>query len=100
MSLKLLDFIIIIVYLIGIASIGLYVSRGQKTVRKFFTADRSIPTWAVMFTIMATVVSSATFVGHPGTVYEKGMILLIPHLMLPVLLIVISIWIVVSTTPT
>ncbi len=94
MSLKLLDFIIIIVYLIGIASIGLYVSRGQKTVRKFFTADRSIPTWAVMFTIMATVVSSATFVGHPGTVYEKGMILLIPHLMLPVLLIVISIWIV------
>lgn len=94
MSLTPLDFIIIACYLAGIASIGLYVSRGQKTVRKFFTADRSIPTWAVMFTIMATVVSSATFVGHPGTVYERGMILLIPHLLLPALLIVVSIWIV------
>jgi len=94
MSLTFIDLLIIVVYLIGIGSIGLYVSRGKKTVRKFFTADRSIPTWAVMFTIMATVISSATFVGHPGTVFERGMILLIPHLMLPVLLIGVSIWVV------
>lgn len=94
MSLTLIDLLIIVLYLIGIASIGLYVSRGQKTVRKFFTADRTIPTWAVTFTLMATVVSSATFVGHPGTAFEKGMILLIPHLMLPLLLIVVAIWVV------
>jgi len=94
MKLNFLDIFIVAAYLVGIASIGLYVSRGTRTTRKFFTADRSIPTWAVTFTIMATIVGSGTFVGHPGTVYEKGMILFLPHLILPVVLIIVSIWIV------
>jgi solute:Na+ symporter, SSS family len=94
MKLSFLDLLIVAIYLVGVVSIGLYVSRGMRTTRKFFTADRSIPTWAVTFTIMATIVGSGTFVGHPGTVYEKGMILFLPHLLLPVVLIIVSIWIV------
>jgi len=94
MKLSILDILIVVAYLAGIASIGLYVSRGMRTTRKFFTADRSIPTWAVTFTLMATIVGSGTFVGHPGTSYEKGMILFLPHMLLPLVLIIVSIWIV------
>ncbi len=94
MKLSLFDVLIVLAYLVGIAGIGLYVSRGQRTTRKFFTADRSIPSWAVAFTLMATIVGSGTFVGHPGTAYEKGMILFLPHMLLPVVLIIVSIWIV------
>ena len=43
MKLSILDILIVVVYLAGIAGIGLYVSRGMRTTRKFFTADRSIP---------------------------------------------------------
>lgn len=95
MKLSLLDIIIVGVYLVGIIGIGLNVSRGRtKTTRQFFTADRSIPSWAVAFTLMATIVGSGTFIGHPGTAYQLGMILFLPHLMLPVVLIFVSIWIV------
>ena len=94
MKLSALDIFIVVVYLVGIAGIGLYVARGMRTTRKFFTADRSIPTWAVTFTLMATIVGSGTFVGHPGTSYGKGMILFLPHMLLPVVLIIVSIWIV------
>lgn len=94
MKLALLDVLVVALYLAGIAGIGLYVSRGMRTTRKFFTADRSIPTWAVTFTLMATIVGSGTFVGHPGTSFEKGMILFLPHLLLPVVLVIVSVWIV------
>lgn len=94
MKLSTLDLLIVGLYLFGIAGIGLFVSRGMRTTRRFFTADRSIPTWAVTFTIMATIVGSGTFIGHPGTAYSKGMILFLPHLLLPVVLIIVSVWIV------
>jgi len=94
MKLAIIDWLIVLIYLVGIASIGLYVSRGQRTVRKFFTADRSIPSWAVGFTLMATIVGSGTFVGHPGTAYGKGMILFLPHMLLPLVLMIVAIWIV------
>ena len=94
MKLSLLDLLIVVVYLIGITAIGLYVSRGMRTTRQFFTANRTIPTWAVTFTLMATIVGSGTFVGHPGTAYSQGMILFLPHLLLPFVLIFVSILIV------
>ncbi|MBC9888799.1 MAG: sodium/solute symporter [Opitutae bacterium] len=94
MELAFFDWLVLFIYLAIIASIGLYVSRGQRTVRKFFTADRSIPSWAVGFTLMATIVGSGTFVGHPGTAYGKGMILFLPHMLLPLVLLIVAVWIV------
>ena len=94
MELAFFDWLVVFIYLAIIASIGLYVSRGQRTVRKFFTADRSIPSWAVGFTLMATIVGSGTFVGHPGTAYGKGMILFLPHMLLPLVLLIVAVWIV------
>ncbi len=94
MKLTLLDLLVVAIYLTGIAGIGIFLSRGMRTTRRFFTADRTMPTWVVVFTLMATIVGSGTFVGHPGTAFEKGMILLLPQLSLPLVLIFVSIWIV------
>jgi solute:Na+ symporter, SSS family len=85
-----IDIGIIIVYFAIIGGIGAYVSRGQKTAEKFFVAGRSIPMWAVAFTIMATIIGTGTFVGHPGTSYQKGLLLLIPHMTVPIVLLVVA----------
>jgi solute:Na+ symporter, SSS family len=85
-----IDLVIIAVYFCVIGGIGLYVTRGQKTAEKFFVAGRSIPMWAVSFTIMATIIGTGTFVGHPGTAYQKGLILLIPHMTVPIVLLVVA----------
>lgn len=90
MSLTPLDFIIVGLYLALIASIGLYAARGQNTSAKYFLAERSIPGWAVAFTLMATMISTGTFIGHPGTAYDKGLILLLPHLLLPLVLLIVA----------
>ncbi len=81
---------IIAVYFAVIGGIGLYVTRGQKTAERFFVAGRSIPMWAVSFTIMATIIGTGTFVGHPGTAYQKGLILLVPHMTVPFVLLFVA----------
>lgn len=90
MNLAPLDLVVIALYFVLIAAIGIHVSRGQKTAEKYFVAGRSIPMWAVAFTIMATIISTGTIVGHPGTSYQKGLILLIPHMTVPIVLLVVS----------
>lgn len=82
MSLQPADIIVVALYFVLIASIGFAVSRGQNTASKFFVAGRSLPGWVVGFTLMGTVIGTGTFVGLPGTSFQKGLILLLPHAVL------------------
>ncbi|MBL9215925.1 MAG: sodium/solute symporter [Opitutaceae bacterium] len=90
MSLSPLDLIVLAMYFALIAGIGVYVSRGQNTAAKFFIAGRGIPGWVVAFTLMGTIIGTGTFVGHPGTSYQKGLILLAPHMLLPIVLLFVA----------
>ncbi|MCC6681974.1 MAG: sodium/solute symporter [Phycisphaeraceae bacterium] len=94
MNLHVADYLVLIAYLAVIACIGLYVSRRGRSSEGYFLAGRRLPTWVVAFTLMATLIGSGTFVGHPATVYQKGMILLLGHLTLPVVLLIVSIFII------
>lgn len=89
-----LDLTVVTVYLVAIASIGLYAARDQKTTESYFIAGRTIPAWAVAFAIMATIIGSSTFVGHPGTAFQKGIILFLPNATLPLVLLLVSKYIV------
>jgi SSS family solute:Na+ symporter len=90
MKLHLLDLLVVGVYFAVIAGIGFFATRGTRTSERYFVAGRSIPMWAVAFTIMATIISTGTFVGHPGTAYQKGLILLVPHLLVPFVLLAVA----------
>ena len=90
MSLSPIDLAVLVTYFVLIAAIGVYVSRGQNTAAKFFIAGRGIPGWVIAFTLMGTIIGTGTFVGHPGTSYQKGLILLTPHMLLPLVLIFVA----------
>src|SRR5688572_1749130 len=85
-----IDGFILVAYAIVIGAIGLWAARKQKTTDQYFVARRSMPAWAVAFTLMATLISSGTLVGHPATVYQKGMILLLGNLILPAVLVFVA----------
>lgn len=90
MALGPLDVVVVALYFVLIAGIGLVVARGQNTAAKFFLAGRAIPGWVVAFTLMGTIIGTGTFVGQPGTSYQKGLILLVPHMLLPVVLLFVA----------
>ena len=89
-----IDFVVVAIYLVVVAAIGLSVSRGQETPLKYFLADKQMPQWVVGFTLMATLISSNTLVAHPGIVYQKSMILVPGFLVMPIVLVLVAIYIV------
>ena len=66
---RLLDYIIIAVYLIGIALIGVFSGGKQRSVKDYFLASDSVPWWAVSFAIVAAETSTLTFISIPGLAY-------------------------------
>jgi solute:Na+ symporter, SSS family len=67
-----IDAIVLVVYLAGTTALGLWVGRRQRDAKDYFVADRAIPWWAVMFSIVATETSALTFISTPGLSYGNA----------------------------
>ena len=67
-----LDAIVLIAYLVGTTALGLWVGRRQRDAKDYFVADRAIPWWAVMLSIVATETSALTFISTPGLSYGNA----------------------------
>ncbi|HEU4994639.1 MAG TPA: sodium:solute symporter [Gemmatimonadaceae bacterium] len=68
-----LDIAVIIAYLAGTTLLGLWVGRHQKDAKDYFVAERSIPWWAVMFSVVASETSALTFISIPGLAYATNL---------------------------
>jgi SSS family solute:Na+ symporter len=73
-----LNVIIIAAYLLLLIAVGIRTSRGQKTTSTYFAADRSIPGWAAGLSLLATIITSVTFIAYPGAAYSGDWTLLVP----------------------
>jgi SSS family solute:Na+ symporter len=67
-----LDWTILIGYFIGTMMIGLYFYRKSRTTEGFTAADRSVPGWATGLSILATYLSSISFLALPGKAYAAN----------------------------
>lgn len=88
-NIHVVDYLIIITTLFVSLGIGFYFSKRQKDTRNYFIAKGSIPAWAIGISILATLVSSITFLAYPGEGYSSNWILLVQGLMVPVVLVAI-----------
>jgi SSS family transporter len=73
MVLTWLDYAVIAGYLIAITQFGSYFARFQKTTRDYFLTGKSVPWWAICFTVVATETSTLTFISVPATAYTGDM---------------------------
>jgi len=64
-----IDAAVVALYLLGVTLLGLRLGRRQKDAADYFVADREIPWWAVMFSVVATETSALTFISIPGLAY-------------------------------
>jgi len=82
------DLVIIVVYFIGILTIGIWAGRKESSLEDFSLGGRSIPWWAVLASILAVIpwwavlasilaveTSAATFLGAPAEGYRSQNIL-------------------------
>jgi SSS family solute:Na+ symporter len=85
-SVHFIDYLIIILTLVISLGFGFWFSKRQKNTKSFFTAGGNIPSWIVGMSILATLISSITFLAYPGEGYKSNWILLVQGLMVPVVL--------------
>lgn len=87
MTLHVVDYMIIVLSLVVSVGIGVRFSRGQKSTSKYFAAEGKIPAWAIGLSILATLVSSITFLAYPGEGFTTNWIRLVQGLMVPIVLV-------------
>ena len=73
MSFGILDIIVLVAYIAGVTAFGTWLGTRQKDARDYFLADRSIPWWAVCFSVVATETSALTFISVPATAYNSDL---------------------------
>ena len=64
------DLLVIAINLGVMVIIGIYCARKTRSADGYFLADRSMPGWVVGFSMMATIVSSMTFLAIPGQTFN------------------------------
>ena len=67
------DWIVILAYLIGTITFGLWVSRKQDDLEDYFLGGRNIPWGAALLSMIATEISAATFLGAPEQGYLRDL---------------------------
>ena len=89
-----LDFLAIAAYMTALVSLGLRFSRRQTSTERYFVAKRSIPGWAAGMSLLATLISSVTFIAYPGSAYDGDWSNLTPGLMVPVVLLLVGAYVI------
>ena len=74
----------------GLVSIGVYFSRRQKTTEDYFIARGTIPGWAMGLSLLATIITSVTFIAYPGSAYAADWSLLVPGIMFVAILAILG----------
>lgn len=86
-----IDWIVLVLTLMGIIAYGLYKSRTAKNLEGYFLSNRSMPWWLVLLSIMGTQASAITFLSAPGQAYTDGMRFVQYYFGLPIAMVIICI---------
>lgn len=84
-----LNWTIVIAYLLGNLLLGYVMSRRVKTAEDYYLGDRSTPWWAIGISVVATYVSALSFLGGPAWAYGDGMAALAIHINYPLVMFVV-----------
>ena len=87
---SILDAVVFVGSLVMILLYGMWKGRGQSDTDAYLRANRSLPWWTVLLSVMATQASAITFLSAPGQAYTDGMRFVQYYFGLPIAMVVIS----------
>ncbi|WP_367107013.1 sodium/solute symporter [uncultured Psychrobacter sp.] len=88
-SFGLLNWTILIVYLIGNLLMGLMFSKNVNSAEDYYLGSKKIPWWAIGFSILATYVSAMSFLGGPAWSYASGLGVMMIHINYPIVIFIV-----------
>jgi SSS family solute:Na+ symporter len=88
---SLLDWIVLIVTLVGIILYGLYKSKSEKNLESYFLMNRNSSWYLILLSIIGTQASAVTFLSAPGQAYTDGMRFVQNYFGLPLAMVVLCI---------
>jgi SSS family solute:Na+ symporter len=77
------DWAVIAAYFAGMGWIAWLVRQRSQTTEGYFLGGRSMPGWAVGFSIAGTAISSITFMALPADAFKTAWLRMLPNFMLP-----------------
>jgi len=63
------DWLVIVVYLLGIIGLGVWFGKDQHNVRDYFLGSKNTPWWGIGFSIVAAETSALTIISVPAMAY-------------------------------
>src|SRR5579883_1842329 len=93
-AVRLADLVVIAAYMAVMVALGIWFSRRQTTTERYFVARRSIPAWAMGLSLLATMISSVTFIAYPGSAYAGDWSNLVPGFMVVIVLALVGLLII------
>ena len=87
-----LDFIVLIVSILGIAIYGVWKTRDQSDLSSYVKGHGRTPWFAIGLSVMATQASAITFLSTPGQGYLGGLSFVQIYFGVPIALIIIAIF--------
>jgi len=88
MKLPLIDVVTLVIYLLGMLSIGFYFSRRNTSTEEYFLGGRQFAGWVIGLSLVGTSISSVTFIAYPADGFKTAWLRYLPNLMLPLAAII------------
>jgi SSS family solute:Na+ symporter len=89
-----LDVVVLIFYFMGIGAMGYYFSRRPKSTANYFLGSNHLPAWAIGLSMVATSISSVTFIALPAAAFALDWRQMVPNFTNP-LIAFFAIWLLV-----
>lgn len=84
-----LNWTILMVYLIGNVIMGLVFSKNVNSAEDYYLGSKTIPWWAIGFSVLATYVSAMSFLGGPAWSYGSGLGVMMIHINYPIVIFLV-----------
>jgi len=85
-----LDWVLIALYALSTIGLGVYFSRKQKSTKEYFIGGGNIHPLLIGVSLLATLLSTISYLSHPGESAGKGPVILASYISYPVIYMVIA----------
>lgn len=84
------DWIVVALYFLGTLGLGLYFALRQRSTSEYFLGSRAMPSWVVGLSMIATLLSTISYLAVPGEMIKYGLGWFLSLLNLPISYVIVA----------